>query len=124
MKKTPNFIKADAQHLPFQNGAFHTVVSYHTIEHVDNPTLMLKEMLRVAKRTVMVVCPHRYSERAGKFKVHKNFLNKKWFVEVLKKMEVNIYEINYSKWRYFPHVTVPIVRFPCEMVTKIMKPRI
>jgi len=119
---TPNFVKADAHYLPFRSNSFHTVVSHHTIEHVGNPVAMLKEMLRIAKRTVVVVCPHRFAERAGVVKAHKHFFNKRWFVGVLRALNVPVFEVNYTLWRCFPHVSVPIVRFPREMSIKILKP--
>ena len=61
VKCIPNFVLADSQHLPFRGGCFEKVVSYHVIEHVSEPMLMLKEMTRVSNHYVFVRCPHRFS---------------------------------------------------------------
>lgn len=51
-KKYPylNFIKADAHQLPFRESAFDLVICYETIEHVADPSLVLKEMRRILKK--------------------------------------------------------------------------
>jgi ubiquinone/menaquinone biosynthesis C-methylase UbiE len=49
IRNIPNFVKADACHLPFRDNVFDEVISYHTIEHVLNPVLMIKEMIRTCK---------------------------------------------------------------------------
>lgn len=48
---------ADAQHLPFPDGAFDLVYSTETIEHVLRPDWMVAEMRRVARRWVVVTTP-------------------------------------------------------------------
>lgn len=48
---------ADATHLPFPDGSFDLVYSTEVIEHVLDPELMLAEMRRVSRRTVLVTTP-------------------------------------------------------------------
>lgn len=43
------FICCDIQHLPFKTGVFFFVRSAHVLEHVDNPTLALRELKRVGR---------------------------------------------------------------------------
>lgn len=43
----PNFIRADAHHLPFRGGMFEKVFFYDVIEHVENPCQCLREIRRV-----------------------------------------------------------------------------
>jgi len=45
-------------HLPFKDESFNAVFSSHTIEHVQNPLLMLREMCRVANEKIVVRCMH------------------------------------------------------------------
>jgi SAM-dependent methyltransferase len=45
---------ADAHALPFPDGAFDVVVSKQTLPHFENPERALAEMMRVARRGVMV----------------------------------------------------------------------
>lgn len=75
--KIPNFVLADAQHLPFRNACFEKVVSSHVIEHVQEPMLMLKEMTRVSSRYVVVRCPHRFTLYRNKAHIHK--FSSSWF---------------------------------------------
>lgn len=70
--------------LPFPDDSFDLVVSYHFLEHVDDPELVLKEMLRVARVRVEVTVPHRYSIYAISLG-HKVVFNKKWFQDFAKK---------------------------------------
>jgi SAM-dependent methyltransferase len=43
------FVLADAQALPFRDGAFDYCICMHVLEHVDDPAAMLREMQRVAR---------------------------------------------------------------------------
>lgn len=44
------FIIADAQYLPFKDDTFDYIIASHVAEHVDNPTRMCNELMRVGKR--------------------------------------------------------------------------
>lgn len=79
-RKTPNFVLADAEHLPFKNESFRVAFSSHTMEHVRNPLLMLQEMCRVAQRRVIVRVPHRKGSEA-RIPHHMNYLDEEWFKE-------------------------------------------
>lgn len=45
-----NFKIAYAQSLPFKNVSFDLIIFYETIEHVENPTLALREIKRILRR--------------------------------------------------------------------------
>ena len=77
-EKIPNFVIADASCLPFKDESFNVVFSSHTIEHVEDPLLVLKEMCRVAKRKVIVRFPHRKGSGAV-MPHHLNYLDEVWF---------------------------------------------
>jgi hypothetical protein len=53
----PNFIKADAGHLPFRDNAFKSSYSWHLIEHLVDPEAFLRELMRVSGE-VEVRCPN------------------------------------------------------------------
>lgn len=55
--KIPNFIRLDAENLPFRNNIFNIVYSYHCLEHLNNPKKALKEYKRVSKNKVIVRFP-------------------------------------------------------------------
>lgn len=77
-RKIRNFVVADAMHLPFRDEGFNVVFSSHTIEHVKNPALMLREMCRVAKRKAILRCPHRKGTGAVR-PFHLNYMDEAWF---------------------------------------------
>jgi ubiquinone/menaquinone biosynthesis C-methylase UbiE len=56
---TPNFVKACGCHLPFRDDTFTEASCIHTIEHVDNPVALLRELLRVTQGIVTIVTPWR-----------------------------------------------------------------
>ena len=80
-REIPNFVLADAEHLPFKDESFNVTFSSHTIEHVGNPSLMVREMCRAAKKKVIVRCPHRRGSGA-KMPYHVNYFDEEWFKEV------------------------------------------
>jgi len=46
-----DFIVGDARHLPFQAGAFDSVVSFHALHHIPEPEQALREFRRVTRRS-------------------------------------------------------------------------
>lgn len=53
----PNFIKADACHLPFRDNAFKSSYTWHLIEHLVDPEAFLRELMRVSGE-IEVRCPN------------------------------------------------------------------
>ena len=127
IKKIKNFIRCDAQYLPFKDSVFDKVYSSHVIEHLKNPYLFLKEVIRISKDKIIIICPHRYGDKIinlfhGKWKnpYHLHFLNKKWFYKQLKNYLV-VYNIEYTKFIYLPFSFFCLFRLPLEMKIKIWK---
>ena len=85
VKNIPNFVRADAGHLPFKDGAFRRVYSGHTIEHVEDPEAMIDELLRVSSCEVEITCPHAESPWGSVAckPLHVNALRPEWFKTVL-----------------------------------------
>lgn len=55
---TARFLTASAFDLPFPDRLFDVVLATEMLEHVDNPEQALSEMIRVARRAVVVTVPH------------------------------------------------------------------
>jgi len=51
------FQVANAESLPWPNGALDTVVSTHTLEHIPNRNRCLEEIRRVTRRRVVIIVP-------------------------------------------------------------------
>lgn len=77
-RRIKNFIIADATNLPFRDGIFNVVFSSHTIEHVENPTRMFRELCRIARRKVIICCPHRKGSGAV-MPYHLHYFDEAWF---------------------------------------------
>jgi hypothetical protein len=87
----PNFVRADACRLPFRDGVFRRVYSWHLIEHLQEPEAFLDECCRVAAEEIEVRCPNgdpnwKYGLDAyGETKpLHLHRLTREWFEEKLK----------------------------------------
>lgn len=111
----PNFIQADAQYLPFRDKIFYRVFCHHVIEHVDNPYLLLDELLRVSKKALEIRCPHRFSCDA-KMPYHRNYFNRSWFARVFRNYKI---EVKTTEW--FPIPFSGLVRLPHEIRLEIIQ---
>lgn len=125
LKKVPNFVKADALHLPFKNNAFNTVYNRHVIEHVESPVNLLQEVIRVSNKKVIITCPHRFAHKPKitkrgiqlrKASGHKWGITRKWIEKTLNKLNVN-WKI---KTTYSPLLCIgPVGIFNCPNEIKI-----
>ncbi|GAH77252.1 unnamed protein product, partial [marine sediment metagenome] len=57
----PNFICADAHHLPFNDNSFDSVVIGELLEHVTNPVQVLKQATRVSRKKVIFTVPNEFA---------------------------------------------------------------
>jgi len=55
----PNFVRANAENLPFKDKEFDVSCLFEILEHVDNPIKVLTEANRVGKKTIVTV-PYEY----------------------------------------------------------------
>lgn len=69
--------EASIERLPFPDGAFDTVVSTHTLEHVRDLPLVLTELRRVAARRIVIVVPRQRPYRVT-FNPHIQFFPYRW----------------------------------------------
>lgn len=80
----PNFVLIkDIYNLPFKDKEFETVLSSHTIEHIDDPKRFFYELKRVGKSVTVIVPP-----LWDLFAVL-NFCTHKWIVISFKKEHKN-----------------------------------
>ena len=121
-KLISNFVLADACFLPFRDGVFDEVISAQVIEHVFNPFLLLKELVRVSKRFVRVETVNRFGERFATFlrpkkrrwvvQHHVNQFNRRYWDVAASRLccrVVNSYELSFF---YFPNMYFVLFRWP------------
>lgn len=123
--KILNFVNCDCQYLPFINNSFNEVISNQVIEHVKNPLLMFKELVRVSKDKIIIETVHRTGEH---FQASFKPKSTKWF----KEHHINKFNFatlnNYGKklncvfikgyvlsFYYFPHEYLCLFKVPYEI---------
>ena len=67
-----DFVSGWVENLPFEDGAFDTVVCTHLIEHILDYRRAIAELRRVAKRRLIIIVP-RERESIYTFNPHFNF---------------------------------------------------
>lgn len=122
-KLIPNFIKADAECLPIKENSFETVICHHVLEHLDNPTKALLDMLRVVTKEVIFTVPHRYARKSffkySQSKYHKHFFSSAMTREWLWGLGLSFEDK--PLYKYFPHSIFPLIRLPNEIEIKVRK---
>jgi len=113
-KSVPNFIIADAHYLPIKNNSFDTVCSHHVIEHLDNHTKAILEMIRVCSNEVILVIPHRFAKKSlFRYRpciTHKHLFNQTSITKWLRSLNLS-FEIE-VKYKALPHLFLPIIQLP------------
>ncbi|MGB7433997.1 MAG: class I SAM-dependent methyltransferase [Candidatus Acidiferrum sp.] len=59
---TVSLLQASGDALPFANGSFDAVIEFAALHHVANPSVVIKEMLRVARKVVVVADSNRFGQ--------------------------------------------------------------
>lgn len=81
-RTAPNFVRCDAQHLPFKDNVFALTLCYCLLEHLSKPYEGLKELFRVTGDTVTI----RYDKLFSIYNFigvgHKNMMVKERFVRL------------------------------------------
>jgi ubiquinone/menaquinone biosynthesis C-methylase UbiE len=124
-KRILNPVKADANHLPFRDNTFEEVYCGHVLEHLENPTKGLLELIRVTKGKLIVVLPHRYHyghKRAFKVGTHKHTFSsvsaKQWLERL--KLPYGYSVTTTLKPRIFGSF-IPLIQLPSEIHIEIWK---
>lgn len=123
--KIPNFVRCDAQYLPFRKNLFNAVVCKQVIEHVDRPSLLFSELVRVSRNMadITVETTHRLGEALSLKRT-----DRKWYrIHHISKMtrsylrrmaaqygckHILTYIVNYA---HFPHDYLPWLKLPFEI---------
>lgn len=63
----PRFTRGDANRLPFKNSTFDTVVAGEIVEHISDPVILIKELIRVSKNKIVITVPNEYQWKDCQF---------------------------------------------------------
>jgi len=74
--QTVSLLQASGEALPFGDGSFDAVSEFSILHHVPNPFAVVREMLRVARRAVVIVDCNRFGQGSLPAKLFKLFLCK------------------------------------------------
>lgn len=74
--KGVSLLQASGDALPFPDASFDAVIEFSVLHHVANPSGVIKEMLRVARKVVVVVDSNRFGQGSWSARVFKLFLYK------------------------------------------------
>jgi len=104
----PNFILADANNLPFRNQIFDCVVISELLEHVDDPSRILKEAEQVCN-IVIIGVPNEYEWHAklnpfSGSSSHKRFFNQQTLIELVNDSNLYVIEcikVNMVQWSHY-----------------------
>ncbi len=98
LKATP----CDMHHLPYGDGTFDVVLCSEALEHVSDPQKVLGEIMRVAKKAVIITVPHETESPADAREPHAH---------------INLFDIN-----SFDHLASPVLRvMKTKMLTSAVK---
>lgn len=80
-KKYPEikFVQGNIQSLPFADNSFDTVVSTHTLEHVQDLPGAVSELRRIAKKELIIVVPRQRPYKYT-FSLHTQFFPYEWSI--------------------------------------------
>lgn len=73
------FVAGNIERLPFNDASFDTVITTHTLEHVQNLPQAVKELRRVAKKELIIVVPKQRPYKYT-FSLHTQFFPYEWSV--------------------------------------------
>jgi len=118
-EKGVNVSLANAEDLPFEDGSFDVVYCRHLMEHLDHYKATLSEMIRVAKKAVIVTFykPPHYDEEDvidlnEEMNVYHNHYSKSRLVEFLRTNP----KFNLVSWA---DVTIPNVTYDMVMIVDL-----
>ncbi len=120
-KTIPNFVKCDANHLPFKDKCFTHSYCCHVLEHRGiRPLKVIKEMKRVTCGLIELLVPHRFA-RWGKWKwlrfkqhpYHARLFNITTLTELLLRLDLN--PTITVQYQCFPNSLLCLIRLPWEM---------
>ena len=90
-----------ATKLPFNDGEFDTVISSHVVEHIEDDSKAIKEILRVSGRKAIIVVPAGDVNAKNFGSPHLHIYDRKNFSKLVTEAMTDLDRVNFS---IIPHV--------------------
>jgi len=90
-----------ATNLPFEDDEFDTVISSHVVEHIDDDSKAIKEMLRVSNRKAIIIVPEGDVDAKNFGSPHLHIYNRKNFSKLVNEA---MFDLNRASFSIIPHV--------------------
>lgn len=121
-KNIPNFVKADANSLPFKDKSFNRSVCSHLLEHEGiQPIKVIKELVRVTRKSFYIEVPHRFRRktwlRYSQSESHARLFSGRTLEGLLRRLGLN--PLIKPKYREFPSPYFPLIRLPWAIMAEI-----
>lgn len=101
-----NWRPANIEKLPFKDNSFDTVITTHTLEHVQDLQSAISEVRRVAKQRLIVVVP-RQRPALYTFSLHLHFFPYEWSLPAAFGYRQNSTITNLGDWLYIEDAPTP-----------------
>ena len=98
------FVQGNIQMLPFKDNSFDTVVSTHTLEHVQNLPGAVEELRRIAKKELIIVVPRQRPYKYT-FSLHTQFFPYEWSLTNAFGYKEGVTIKKLGDWFYYEHIT-------------------
>jgi ubiquinone/menaquinone biosynthesis C-methylase UbiE len=103
----PNFVKSEAEKLPFSDLEFDYAILSEVLEHVDSPEAVLNEAQRVARILIMVI-PNEFqwdpSLKPFTHPTHKNYFTEELLYKLVRDVGLQrpeLIKLNVDGWSHF-----------------------
>jgi ubiquinone/menaquinone biosynthesis C-methylase UbiE len=103
--QTISLLQASGDALPFADASFDAVSEFSTLHHVPNPSAVVREMLRVARRAVVIVDCNRFAQGSLPTRLFKLLLYKigLWYAFDLVRTRGRRYQISEGDGLFFSY---------------------
>ncbi|NMH87339.1 class I SAM-dependent methyltransferase [Flavivirga algicola] len=97
--ENPKFIESSIEKIPFPDNHFDTVISTHTLEHVVDIHLAIRELRRVCRKKIIIVLPRQRNYKFT-FDLHIHFFPYKYSVLSMMNNKGTCFNLQ-NDWIYF-----------------------
>lgn len=109
------YVCADAKHIPVKDNSFDLVLCSEVLEHLDDPSKSIKEVIRVSKKLILLTFPD--EKVMGMFGIAPpDHISKIQALQIKNILKTSECKITYHKILYFflPCITMDVLKIPVK----------